>query len=466
MSRNIALLLVFVLTVSSIVSVLPVKAEARTIVVPVDFGTIQAAINAANEGDTIFVKKGTYQEKQLIISKTISLTGEDLNHTTINLDPPLVEKQILTYIHWDWDVAIKINAEVAISNLTIAALGNIISVNGTKIKITGNNLRTTNSYIGIIGDGDEIQVIGNLIASSGLQIQGSNQTIAQNTIPQGSIYCSGRYNKIIGNNFSNSSDNQIDVVDSFNLIYGNTITQSQGFGVKIRAEAASNIIAKNSIDGGAGVSVERGNDNLIVANKISNCYVGIEVMWGSNNTFYANYIENTIEAARLGYDESKIGRSKKGPAAYNNSVYHNNFINNTQQAIDWNWLSTNYWDYGGEGNYWSDYGGADWNFDGIGDSPYFLSEAISHYAESHQGKDRYPLMAPFNISYVSVELPDWAADVSEIIKDLPHFDLPEHPTPFPTAWIIIVTGLVGATVIVLVLAYVVKVKKSRLSKLE
>src|SRR4030042_258416 len=87
MSRNIALLLVFVLTVSSIVSVLPVKAEARTIVVPVDFGQIQAAINAANEGDTIFVKKGTYQEKQLIISKTISLTGEDLNHTTINLDP-------------------------------------------------------------------------------------------------------------------------------------------------------------------------------------------------------------------------------------------------------------------------------------------------------------------------------------------------------------------------------------------
>src|SRR4030042_1060493 len=268
MSRNIALLLVFVLTVSSIVSVLPVKAEARTIVVPVDFGAIQAAINAANEGDTIFVKKGTYQEKQLIISKAISLTGEDINHTQINLDPPLVEKRILTYIHWDWDVAIKINAEVAISNLTIAALGNIISVNGTKIKITGNNLRTTNSYIGIIGDGDEIQVIGNLIASSGLQIQGSNQTIAQNTIPQGSIYCSGRYNKIIGNNFSNSSDNQIDVVDSFNLIYGNTITQSQGFGVKIRAEAASNIIAKNSIDGGAGVSVERGNDNLIVANKI------------------------------------------------------------------------------------------------------------------------------------------------------------------------------------------------------
>ena len=36
-----------------------------------DDATIQDAINAANEGDTIFVKKGTYEEQTLQITKTL-----------------------------------------------------------------------------------------------------------------------------------------------------------------------------------------------------------------------------------------------------------------------------------------------------------------------------------------------------------------------------------------------------------
>ena len=58
------------------------KAESRTIVVPTDYSSIQEAINAATDGDTVFVKRGTYDET-LVLNKTISLIGEDRDTTII-----------------------------------------------------------------------------------------------------------------------------------------------------------------------------------------------------------------------------------------------------------------------------------------------------------------------------------------------------------------------------------------------
>jgi nitrous oxidase accessory protein NosD len=68
------------------------------------------------------------------------------------------------------------------------------------------------------------------------------------------------------------------------------------------------------------------------------------------------------------------------------SVSENSFVDNAVQArinmsncvIDW---SKNH-----RGNYWSDYTGDDANNDGIGDTP---------YAISNENYDNYPLMAPF-----------------------------------------------------------------------
>ena len=71
MSKKVALLLVLVLTASSIITFLPVKAEGRTIVVPDDYPTIMASIANAIDGDTILVRKGTYKEHSLVINKTI-----------------------------------------------------------------------------------------------------------------------------------------------------------------------------------------------------------------------------------------------------------------------------------------------------------------------------------------------------------------------------------------------------------
>jgi nitrous oxidase accessory protein NosD len=57
--------------------------HAGTITVPNDYSTIQAAIDAANDGDTVFAKIGYYPET-LVINKSISLIGEDKEHTIID----------------------------------------------------------------------------------------------------------------------------------------------------------------------------------------------------------------------------------------------------------------------------------------------------------------------------------------------------------------------------------------------
>ena len=89
MKKKTALLLILILTTSSAIAILPVKAQPRTIFVPDDYKTIADAIGNATNGDTIFVRQGTYEEHTLTINKTISLLGEDKENTTIiNIDEP------------------------------------------------------------------------------------------------------------------------------------------------------------------------------------------------------------------------------------------------------------------------------------------------------------------------------------------------------------------------------------------
>ncbi len=85
---------------------------------------------------------------------------------------------------------------------------------------------------------------------------------------------------------------------------------------------------------GAGVYLEWfSNDNTIIQNTLSDNYYGISIGYGA---LYGLKDQNN-----------------------NNTMYHNNFIKNTKQALSLN--SVNIWDngYPSGGNYWSDYTGVD-----------------------------------------------------------------------------------------------------------
>ena len=205
MGKSAVLLLVLVfLTASSVIMPLPVKAVFKTIVVPDDYTTISSAIGNATDGDTILVRKGTYEEQTLVINKTLALIGEDANNTIINLHPPWIPTGGYTMNgqrEYGYDNPIKIQtSDVKLSGFTIAS-------------DPVRNILTTAT---------EIQIIGNVI-KTGLFVFGSYQNITQNILAQTDIQCYGSYNTVAENSIVGGSI-VVGVTGSSNVVYGNAVT--------------------------------------------------------------------------------------------------------------------------------------------------------------------------------------------------------------------------------------------------
>lgn len=76
--------MVATLLASTLVAAIRIQsARASLITVPDDYPTVQAAIDAASDGDTVFVRAGTYVENATI-DKAISFIGEDKTSTIID----------------------------------------------------------------------------------------------------------------------------------------------------------------------------------------------------------------------------------------------------------------------------------------------------------------------------------------------------------------------------------------------
>ncbi|MDG6222261.1 MAG: hypothetical protein IAX21_10940 [Candidatus Bathyarchaeota archaeon] len=73
---TILLLLLFSVFNISFSQIGAVTAKSNTYYVPDDFSTIQEAVDTASDGDTVFVKSGTYTES-ISVSCSISVIGED-----------------------------------------------------------------------------------------------------------------------------------------------------------------------------------------------------------------------------------------------------------------------------------------------------------------------------------------------------------------------------------------------------
>ena len=154
----------------------------------------------------------------------------------------------------------------------------------------------------------------------------------------------------------------------------------------------NNILLRNVINNSLqGVALWSSSNNTISNNIMSNNYDGIYFINSRNNTIIDN---NITSNNHHGISFSSSSNSN------NNIIYHNNFINNAQNAYD---IETNTWDNGYPfgGNYWGDYAGDDLysgpnqdipGSDGIGDTPYNISGG--------DNLDRYPLMHPFELYYI------------------------------------------------------------------
>jgi len=310
------------------------------IVVPDDYPTIQEAINAAVNGDTIIVRNGTYYEN-VIINKTISLVGED-KETTIIDGGEL------------WSVVRILANDVIVQGFTIKNCRRTGGVGSEEerscVMVKGNNTLIKNNEIAH----DNISMswyIGIYL------LQSSNNIIDRNYMKDdwnaiGVLLVQSSNNTISNNNMTDNGDGiWIEDYSSNNTVYGNTITDSWFSGIIVQLYSHNNNFYENTITGTnyEGIFLSRSNYNTFSGNFIANNGLGVELATG----------------------------------APFNKFYHNNFINNTQWVHDPQNLVT-FWDNGCEGNYWSNYNGTDLNEDGIGDE--YLP---------WEGVDNYPLMNPY-----------------------------------------------------------------------
>jgi len=384
-STFVLLLLVSVVFIS-LPQIEEVKAEPKTIVVPDDYTSIQEAINNVGEGDTVFVKKGTYEgpiNETLIINKTISLIGEET--TVLKLHPLLLNKTVYysphfpTYaLFYDTSLILESN-NVTISGFTIKAPSP-----GGDIYVIGDGIQISNCIINteiLCLKGSYLTILETFLNIYDLQVIGSSQTIAQNRF----------FTMEISSSHNNITRNTIDTIflyDSYNIISGNSFNQMY------LEYSNSNIISNNICSliwiGRYGHTC---SNNIFAGNILNGGELwGILMVDGSENVFYDNYITNYGES----HDGYGVAIGSTHRVAENNTFYHNTFVNNNKN-VGYNWDlegTGNFWDNGIEGNYWDDYNGTDNDGNGIGDTPYIIDE---------NNIDNYPLMEPTIIA----EFPSW-----------------------------------------------------------
>jgi nitrous oxidase accessory protein len=384
--RKIATLLIvlFILMPPNVVVVQPINTEPSTIIVPADYPTIAAAINNATDGDIIFVKKGIYTETPFRINKTLSLIGEGADATIISFNPPYTEVtvNILERYTFYEDPIVVVADDFTLSGFNITSSGGSISITGNRTRIT-NNVITREIYVA----GGSGSVISDNFFTGGVGFNGTYCKVSSNSF-WCNLYGGGQYVIFSSNN---CHWGRVSIVGDDCLVNDNQLSQSSS---AFSVGGINNIVSKNTIEHvGFGLSVAGLNSKAFL-NQVTHCGIGLIPSAGS--IFFANYIANN----GWGID---TGGDLVNPNGTLSTIFHNNFANNRYQVDTMGSYETDYYDNGKEGNYWDDYQGKDANGDGIGDTVYAIDENRS---------DRYPLMAPFDIDSVTLELPDWASPPS------------------------------------------------------
>lgn len=159
----------------------------------------------------------------------------------------------------------------------------------------------------------------------------------------------------------------ITIYSNSNVISENIIKNNGEDGVWLLYNTENNTISRNIIEGNTfcGVSLDNSHNNMISENFIENHQHGMMMNNSENNTIIGNTFVNN---RHCGFHLI---------SSNNNTIWYNNFVNSPVHSHD----STNAWDNGAEGNYWSDYQGEDVDGDGLGDT-----------LTPHLGLDSNPLL--------------------------------------------------------------------------
>jgi nitrous oxidase accessory protein len=351
--------------------------RARTIVVPDDYTTIQAAIDAALPGDTVFVRKGIYREN-LFIGKALSLVGEDWQQTIIDG----------------------------------CGTGHVVYIKADNVKVAGFTIKNSSSeypYSGIyLDESNGCHIYGNNITAMyyGIRIyNSSNNYVSQNYVSRvyGSssstigIELAWSHNNTINNNYLHIYYTGIKLAESTNNFVERNILQPYyggGYAFDVDYNSDFNTFSNNNVTSShkPGYSERYFSHGFYIRNSVGNVLQGNK-MRASSTCIYLYASNNTIMVENdFTYADYAINLQYSHFCVF----YHNNIFEGSIRFSSN--LIGNLWDngYPSGGNYWkyqspkSDYySGPNQDqpgSDGIVDKPYDLG---------YGNKDRYPFMNPY-----------------------------------------------------------------------
>ena len=251
---------------------------------PGNFSRIYKAIDAASDGDTIFVFNGTYNEC-FTVDKSIILMGEDKETTKI----------------------------VGERHITVRVLADNVTIHGFTIDNTLDEYDVKQYGIHIVGENST--VYDNIIANNctGICLHfSSDNSIFDNTFQDNGVIIYYSYNNKVYNNMINgkelvyleqASDQFIDpdagqaiLVNCTNITVKGLDLSYTSFGVQLRNTDNCQIFDNTISKGLGGISLINSNSNTISGNKISYCKYddGIHIELSSNNLMDNNELSNNF----------------------------------------------------------------------------------------------------------------------------------------------------------------------------
>ena len=188
-----------------------------------------------------------------------------------------------------------------------------------------------------------------------LQSSSNNNMVKNNNVSNGGTYgvrMEFSSSNTLSNNFFKSNHNYgISLSESSgNILTNNMVLSNHLDGIQLSSSNSNtlinNIVSDNTF---SGIILDDSNNNNITKNSVSKVLGGISLFRSSNNIITNNTISKNDYGIRLSYSSNN-----------NNLIFHNNLINNSNNAEDGN-PANNDWHHPVilEGNYWSDYTGAD-----------------------------------------------------------------------------------------------------------
>ncbi len=302
-----------------------VKASPKTLIVPDQYLTIQDAIDNASLGDIVSVKGGHYYE-HLVIDKSISIIGQDLDKTII-----------------DWNgtgAAITLNASnIIVTELTIQS----------PVAVFDTYEKRFTEYQGLYGiylsnSSSECNVIKNKIINNQYaiyEVSSKDNSISQNIITE---------NDSIG----------VCLHDSINTRISENLIQPLQEAITLYNSSSNNITTNTVVNGTNGISLigsgggynGPSNFNTLNSNKIvGSSYCGIQITYSFNNTVSNNNILNVSHGIQLGsssYNKVSSNLIANGSnwaiiLLYSNqNTFSSNYITGNSAAVLGSNVSNNY----------------------------------------------------------------------------------------------------------------------------